>query len=195
MRFSFKDFTRLGATFALLAIGDVGDYIESLDLITRTHIVHAGVDNIIHTVIGVLTWTVISDEPWKISFELLGVAIISSAIDLDHFIAARTITINGALNAPHRGIFHCSGLLLSVSILLLLCKKPQWALILFVSFIPHHLRDATRRGLYLCPPYIHSNPLPKSLVRLILPIFPWLVVLAKSYIFMDSKPPREVLLV
>ena len=106
------------------------------------------------------------------------VAFGSSFIDVDHFIAAGSFSFDKAMHAPHRGPFHSTGLFL---IIFLIWHKfrPHQALLFLISFLPHHLRDAQRRGIYLFPPaYMgwETAPLPKALVRVLIPLFPWAVI-------------------
>ncbi len=118
--------------------------------------------------------------------ELLLVGLGSSFIDVDHFIVARSFRIDGAMHAPHRGIFHCFGLLLAIS-LFLIPFDLNWASVLLISFVPHHLRDSTRRGLYLYPPLVHSAPISRNIVRFLLPCFPWVIWFFRTRFWTISK--------
>jgi len=110
----------------------------------------------------------------------MNVAMGAAFIDLDHFLAAKTWDPHKAIHAPHRGIFHCTGLL-SIVTAALYPVRPHWSLLLLVAFIPHHVRDGVRRGIYLCPPDIHTPPIPKWVARIFLPVFPWVMHHCKSY--------------
>jgi hypothetical protein len=151
--------------------------LESLPSVRAYPKFLAVLDNLIHLWIGVLSWSVIADDPWALNLDLCLVAIGASFIDLDHFLAAWSFSPDAAMHASHRGILHCTGLLFCISGFLYWKGKPHLALLLLVAFIPHHLRDAQRRGLYLIPffPGIETPPIPKSFVRFFLPAYPWIL--------------------
>lgn len=151
------------------------------------------IDNFVHGVIGILSWTVV--DPSSVlsgpSRDLILVGFGSLLIDIDHFFAARSLDLSRVLHAPYRGVLHCSGLLFLIA-LTCLPFKPNWSLLLFVTFIPHHLRDSTRRGLYLYFPYVHTRPLPKLLINSLLASFPWLIYVlrTKSHLIFPTAPPK-----
>lgn len=138
----------------------------------------AALDNIIHVHIGVLSWSILDPIPWSLNADLLAVALGSSLIDIDHFIAAKSWSFDKAMHAPHRGPFHSTGLLFLV-FLGIYRYSPHNALVFLVSFLPHHLRDSQRRGIYVFPPaslHWETRPIPVFLVRLLIPALPWVLV-------------------
>ena len=140
---------------------------------------------------GLFSWLIVEpSSAFGLTPEFALVGLGASLIDIDHFIAARSLRISGAMQAPHRGIFHCSGLFLLLS-LLLFPFDVNWACVLLISFGPHHLRDATRRGIYLYPPLIHTRPISKNLVRILIPCFSWLIWLVRiRYWSLGSRSPE-----
>ena len=57
-------------------------------------------DNVIHAIIGALVWlTVTADRlTWLVLAQTVLCALLSSAIDVDHFIAASSFTLEVAIN-------------------------------------------------------------------------------------------------
>lgn len=150
----------------------------------------------IHLWIGVTTWSVVSDNssPWALTPDFIRVAIGASFIDMDHWIASGSWD---PFHAPHRGIFHCTGLMLIITAFVYK-YRPHWALLLMVAFIPHHLRDAQRRGLYMIPffPEVETPAIPTWLVRILLPVFPWILNYCKFLFYEAAKDlPVKVLTV
>ncbi|KAL5457297.1 hypothetical protein EMCRGX_G034545 [Ephydatia muelleri] len=81
--------------------------------------------------------------------------LMASSIDIDHFVAARSLSLKDAQNLQHRPFLHNTTLVLVVTLVLCLaqwvfCSSyyncPFFAAMFFLSTISHHLRDATRRG-------------------------------------------------
>ncbi|ODM95074.1 Transmembrane protein [Orchesella cincta] len=165
-------------TVALLLYTDFGDYLESTNVALSCPRFRAVLDNMIHVHIGILTWSILDPVPWSLNMDMLTVALGASLIDVDHFIAAGSWSIDNAIHASHRGIFHSTGLFFLI-FFILHRFKPHLALLFLVAFLPHHMRDAQRRGIYIFPPAslgLETPPVPKFIVRLFLPIFPWLLV-------------------
>lgn len=136
----------------------------------------------IHVHIGILTWSLLDPIPWALNSDMLTVAVGASFIDVDHFIAAQSWSIDKAMKPPHRGPFHSTGLLF-VIFFLLYKFKPHLALLFLVAFLPHHMRDSQRRGIYIFPPAslgFETRPIPKVFVRLFLPVFPWLLIMLRD---------------
>ncbi|CAH8571531.1 unnamed protein product [Heterobilharzia americana] len=86
--------------------------------------------------------------------------------DIDHFIAARSTSIELARQLPGRPFLHWAGIYLFIYIILIVyspflsycsnwimlqkCFTTFW--LVFISFISHIIRDGNRRGLWLWPP-------------------------------------------
>ncbi|VDM17006.1 unnamed protein product [Hydatigera taeniaeformis] len=120
-------------------------------------------------------------------------ALVAVSMDIDHFIAAGSISINvsvncAALSLPGRPFLHWSGCLVVLVVALFVgsfmakhhlftvpCLARQivdagW--VTLVAWTSHQLRDSLRRGLWLWPPprsllsplgYLHTPPLPLPL--------------------------------
>ncbi|KAK7497776.1 hypothetical protein BaRGS_00010910 [Batillaria attramentaria] len=125
-------------------------------------------DSITHGVVGMLSWAVVETPGLEACkwMSCVVCGILASAIDVDHFLAAKSLQLQDAVNLKHRPPFHSTSLVLMltstlwcVSSLLptLPLKKP--ALLLLTAWLSHHLRDANRRGLWF-PPIGSSPPLP-----------------------------------
>jgi len=72
------------------------------------------------------------------------------------------------VHLPHRPPLHCSGLCALLFTALLGCSRfyPGMALLPYqwlVAVATHHVRDATRRGLWLIPGLLTTRPLPYGL--------------------------------
>ena len=163
---------------------------------TSGQLFRAFLDSGTHFLVGALTWLVIdprSLDSWDSSKRVLAVATLSSLIDIDHFIAARSFRLSNALTAPYRGIFHCSGLLLTVNLILFSnCCSTTTGLCFLAAWLPHHIRDATRRGFYLFPPQVHTAPLRYDIATILTVSFPWLVSLLKMRLSPLNQPVRAV---
>lgn len=98
----------------------------------------------------------------------------------------RSIALDHALNADHRGIFHCTGLAVLIAAIL---YRTEFSLLALVIALPHHLRDAQRRGLYVLP-FTHAwdtPPISKFVVRLLLPTVPWVLLFVKDGLTQGPK--------
>ena len=142
--------------FLVLLLNYAGDKI----LLTNVDKpIKAVCDTSIHGLIGFLTYLCI---PWNLNvFERSDILVdglqclfVAMFIDLDHLVAARSFFLRDALNAPHRGYFHCSLILIALFILMMLPKLKDWTTlmaILMTAFLTHQLRDGLRRGLWFGP--------------------------------------------
>lgn len=126
--------------------------------------------------------------------------LVGCLIDVDHFITAKSLSLKvgipfpyeitlslwnkiialfqNALSLTHRPILHCSTIPVSLLVILVLTGKlvcsrhPITAgFMIFTSIFSHHIRDATRRGLWFFP-FGSTPPLPYSLYILLELIIP-----------------------
>jgi hypothetical protein len=103
---------------------------------------------------------------------------LSSFVDIDHFIIARSFRIEDIF-APHpRGFFHCTSLTLTAFAMLLisgLYLHAWWlhtlAFIYLTATFTHQLRDGLRHGLWFFP-FGSTRPVPYPVYLLILFIWP-----------------------
>lgn len=131
-----------------------------------------------HGAVGALSWAIVcvgqlySEHPL---FEVALSGALAVGVDVDHFIASWSLSIQAALSLTKRGAFHNSTLIPVITGLLFLGLKylcplklyPVFAnvpLIFFISWSSHHIRDATRRGLWFAP-FGSTPPLPTWLYR------------------------------
>ncbi|KAL5020477.1 hypothetical protein ScPMuIL_003369 [Solemya velum] len=80
------------------------------------------------------------------------------AIDLDHFVAAKSLRLKDALSLTARPPLHSTTFVLATALSVWLLSyvfydKPlkKLSLILAVAWLSHHARDGTRRGLWFQP--------------------------------------------
>lgn len=90
---------------------------------------------------------------------LAAAACMGSAIDVDHFLAARSLSLQDAVSLPTRPLLHATAALLAlVAAVFVLFRRTRalqpWVwlpLMAATAILSHHLRDAHRRGLWLWP--------------------------------------------
>ncbi|KPJ08761.1 Transmembrane protein C5orf28-like [Papilio machaon] len=116
--------------------------------------------------------------------------ILSSLIDIDHFIAARSFKLKDITNLKQRGIFHCTTFWLILTLLLLvythITKRLNiytLAYMILIAYSSHHIRDANRRGLWLYP-FGHTSPLNKYFYIFLISVLPKLF----AYLYVYFKP-------
>ncbi|KAF7386989.1 hypothetical protein HZH66_011441 [Vespula vulgaris] len=131
------------------------------------------IDNLTHAIVGGLTWTLILILSKK-SFvqnlhDIFFSFALSSFIDLDHFLAARSWKLNDATNLNKRPFLHCTTIPILLWLIMILSSITfnypslnQYSWIVSASFLSHHIRDATRRGLWFCP-FGSTQPIPYNL--------------------------------
>ncbi|XP_076435397.1 transmembrane protein 267-like [Babylonia areolata] len=125
-------------------------------------------DNMIHGAVGVVAWAVVvmpgfSVDKWG---QCLLCGLLASVIDLDHFWQAGSFQLQDAVSLQQRPLFHSTSLVLVLSALLWVVSLVFRLYILrkvtcmcAVAWLSHHLRDASRRGLWF-PPLGSTPPLP-----------------------------------
>ncbi|RYH15213.1 hypothetical protein EON65_32135 [archaeon] len=85
----------------------------------------------------------------------------SCALDVDHFIAAGSASLQDATNLPHRPFGHALAFVPCVSLLYYaVSRNSRTAKLLFVALLSHHLRDSMKRGLWLWPMDYSTPPIP-----------------------------------
>lgn len=140
-------------------------------------LIRALMDNGCHSLIGALSWFIIT-YPNTNFLEFILSGFLSSIIDIDHFLSAKSFSLLDAISLPKRPFLHNSlTLLLANCILYIFLKKfstnNSWSLLVFVSWFSHHVRDANRRGLWFGPVFT-TPPLKDSIylsIILFMPIF------------------------
>uniref|UniRef100_A0A023GD69 Transmembrane protein 267 n=1 Tax=Amblyomma triste TaxID=251400 RepID=A0A023GD69_AMBTT len=140
-----------------VAVSTTGDFITSQ---SKLPWLRALADNATHGLVALLCWVLVSGGPLQainIQDTLL-CGLFGCAVDVDHFLAARSLKIEDATNLETRPFLHCSSAVLaSLSLVALMGKVYgsvqiyKVALIALVAVASHHLRDSIRRGLWLWP--------------------------------------------
>lgn len=105
-------------TFLIIIVAVCGD-----KLLTKVdhHVFKAIIDNTTHGSIGIFSWALvvislnsIRNLRLKHCAEIFGCGVIASLIDLDHFIAARSLSLQDAVHLNRRPPFHSTSLLILV---------------------------------------------------------------------------------
>lgn len=141
----------------------IGDYyvFDNEILVRKTsevfglseRLIRALMDNSIHGMIGLGSWLLVSYP--SLSRELLISAFISSIIDIDHFIAAKSFRVQDAVSLQQRPFLHNSLLMIFINVGLFLINK-KFSILFFISWFSHHIRDANRRGLWFG--FVYTTP-------------------------------------
>lgn len=133
--------------------------------------------------------------------EILLCAFIAAVIDVDHFISAKSLSLKvqimlfvliiflmqflfqEATNLKERPFLHSSTVPVVISACFYLCGSflrsvllKRLSLIVFLAFASHHLRDASRRGLWF-PPFGSTVPIPYKLYVLLNCVIPLVISL------------------
>lgn len=120
--------------------------------------------------------------------EMIAVALCACFIDSDHFLTALSWRLSDATNLDgrpfaHSLLFAC----LCVALAYMCCPIKHFPGVLGYAFLSHHLRDATRRGLFLWP-FPSTPPLPYPLYLLLQSLIPQLIFALTQR--RAAKPPR-----
>ena len=166
-----KTFTIILVEIALVCLCLLSDYFVFKDekfkkiINSKTGIgikyIHVLLDNGSHSLIGLLSCTIFTIPNISI-YNLILSAFISSFIDIDHFISAKSFSLDDAVSLPKRPFMHNTATLLAINLIISLYfiiykqKQQQIPIIIFMSWFSHHLRDANRHGLWfgyhMCTP-------------------------------------------
>ena len=142
----------------------------------ETRYIHVLLDNGSHSLIGVLSYLVFSIPNISIS-NLFLCGFISSIIDIDHFISAKSLSLTDAVSLTKRPFLHNTTTLFIINLLLLfyfIIYKPKLryiSILIFLSWFSHHLRDANRHGLWFGNE-IHTEPIKDELYVVIICLLP-----------------------
>ncbi|XP_035905906.1 transmembrane protein 267 [Anopheles stephensi] len=152
---------------ALYGVCVFGDKLT--DLVQKPALLRACIDNATHAFIGCLAAEIfLQCLKYHISrqeycFLLFVATAVSSLIDLDHFIEARSFRLQDATHLDRRPFLHNSAICVATFVLLMLTKRLErnrsslFAAAIFIAFSTHHLRDATRRGIWIKTPFQDSS--------------------------------------
>ncbi|CAG9854602.1 unnamed protein product [Phyllotreta striolata] len=184
------------STLLIVVTAIVGDYVVAY---SKLHVFQALFDNATHFTIGGLCWFIVClhsnsrgvGSTRKI-VEIACCSLLSSLIDVDHFVEAKSISLKNATNLKRRPFLHCSTIpILLCSILLLISyasdngTMKRVSLIIWTAFASHHTRDATRRGYWFYP-FGSSPAIPYAFYIALTCILPYSVVFLDRYISISS---------
>jgi hypothetical protein len=119
----------------------------------RVKYIHVILDNGSHSLIGLLSYLIFSIPNISL-LNLFLSAFISSFIDIDHFISAKSFKLDDAVSLPNRPFMHNTAILLTINLIISLyfiIYKPKLhyiSIIIFISWFSHHIRDSNRHGLW-----------------------------------------------
>lgn len=154
-------------------------FLSDVPFTIASRIERALIDNLGHGLTGCLSWLMVRCYNEALLTERLVLMesficfMVSSSIDLDHFIQAASLSIIDATSLPYRPFLHCSSVLIFIVLVLLIISLHYnlwWmhtlSFICLTGWTCHHLRDALRRGLWFCP--LESTPIISYRVYLII---------------------------
>uniref|UniRef100_H2YJ56 Transmembrane protein 267 n=1 Tax=Ciona savignyi TaxID=51511 RepID=H2YJ56_CIOSA len=151
-------------------------------------------DSSVHFLVAVACWAVVvNGSAQSLILESLICGLLSSLVDVDHFIEARQLSLSAAISVNHRGALHCFATIPVVAGLIWvvresLCDVARYLtssiliqstimnlhIIISVAWLSHQLRDATRRGIYIMP-MCNTNPIPQYLYIAAVTVFSYLL--------------------
>lgn len=140
-----------------------GDYLVFVLLTGQEPLLKAIGDNLVHGSIALTSWLMI-EKSW---FHAFICALVAMLIDIDHFIQAGSFSLEDALALHQRPFLHNSTLPLVIylTVMFVSCTVmgnpaviKTYANVMLVAFASHHLRDASRRGLWF-QPWIEALPI------------------------------------
>ncbi|XP_068627242.1 transmembrane protein 267 [Battus philenor] len=180
----------------------IGDFVVFKSKYSDSQVFRAISDSSTHAAIGLLSAllfftyeTGLSDQARL--YNVMFCTALSSLIDIDHFIAAKSFKLKDLVHLKQRGILHCTTLwilLTAISLFLShLTKRLNIYTLTFMAvlaYMSHHVRDANRRGLWLYP-FGHTPPLSKYFYIFLLLVLPRVV--ANLYLYMKPAYRHTVL--
>lgn len=152
----------------VISINYVADFV--LINYNQNSLTKAAFDSFAHGASSGLCWLIVELESYpSISWHRKIInsvvcALLASLLDADHFIAAKSFRLTSALSLSQRPFFHNTTLMIGWTFILVVFvhfwAEFKWILFFFVIvWLPHHTRDANRRGFWLWP-LGHTRPLP-----------------------------------
>ncbi|XP_045460253.1 LOW QUALITY PROTEIN: transmembrane protein 267 [Harmonia axyridis] len=163
----------INAVALLVAVSLLGDHLVSR--IHQKHAVKAICDNSTHFLIGGISWLIVCintsflQNHTQCLLEILLCAFIAAVIDVDHFISAKSLSLKEATILKGRPFLHSSTVPVVICACFFMCDcllksavLKRLSPIIFIAFSSHHIRDATRRGLWFSP-FGSTIPIPYKL--------------------------------
>ncbi|ETN60442.1 hypothetical protein AND_007952 [Anopheles darlingi] len=154
---------------ALLIVCIAGDKLG--EGASKPALLRAFIDNATHALVGLIGGEIVlnSVKQHHLSRQeycilLLEATVVSSFIDLDHFIEAKSIRLQDATNLDRRPFLHNSAICGLILILVIMFQRmdPNGLLSIagamaLTAFSTHHIRDATRRGIWVKVPLLDTS--------------------------------------
>ena len=149
-------------------------------------------DSLTHGLIALFSWLIIE----KSVLNAIMCMVLAMLVDGDRFIEVGSLNLEKALNLDHRPFLHNSTIpvifyFVSMSISYFM-KNHNFKVIsslIFIAFMTHHLRDASRRGLWFYP-WINSLPVPYPVYIISIVI---LSLIVKFYVSHNTKSYNVIL--
>ncbi|XP_011302581.1 transmembrane protein C5orf28 homolog [Fopius arisanus] len=178
----------------------IGDRLS--DNLTHA-VIRAIVDNVTHALIAGLSWIIVTlllnHSVMRNLLEITSCALMSSLIDVDHFIQAKSWKLSDATRLSKRAFLHSTTVPILLWTLMLLTSKvstnekmEHYSWIILMSFLSHHIRDATRRGLWFAP-FGSTRPIPYYVYNIAIIILPYIFYYLMTHKIFTRKIPDYTL--
>ncbi|KAI4492092.1 hypothetical protein M0802_010100 [Mischocyttarus mexicanus] len=173
-------------TIALTSLIGISSFLGDMFLkCVENRMARAILDNLTHAIVGGLVWILILVLSKKsLAQNVYGIVFsffLSSFIDVDHFLAARSWKLSDVISLNKRPFLHCTTIpillwfiLIVNSIIFNSQSLNESAWIISTSFLSHHIRDGTRRGLWFCP-FGSTQPIPYYIYIIISMALPYIL--------------------
>ncbi|XP_056640717.1 transmembrane protein 267 [Diorhabda sublineata] len=181
--------------FLICLTAFIGDTAVSY---SKLQVFQALFDNATHFLIGGLSWSIVCFHSRDVSatgkiIEIFTCSLLSSIIDLDHFIEAKSLKFQDATNLKRRPFLHCSTFPFLLCILILIISYfseivvlKRIGFILLTAFGSHHTRDATRRGYWFYP-FGSTVPVPYIMYIGIITVLPFFIKIFNENLSIPNK--------
>ncbi|XP_065923786.1 transmembrane protein 267-like [Magallana gigas] len=187
---------------ALLLTCLLGDFLPSTVSGNHGNLWRALIDSLTHGGVAFFSWAVlVQARNMRGLWESLICGLLGMVIDSDHFIAARSLSLQAALSLRSRPFLHSSTLTLALCVLLFLtghALNKGWIKLLsvmcFLAWMSHHVRDGSRRGLWF-PPLGSTPAIPYSIyvtVTCLMPLVMMFVLQTCHVDFMSLNAHRQL---
>ncbi|XP_063631274.1 transmembrane protein 267 [Cydia splendana] len=178
-------YAKIVLTLLLCSSTYIGDYIVFKSKFSSSQVFRAFSDSAVHATIGFLSSLVFFSHETSVTghaklINVIFCTFVSSFIDIDHVMVARSLHWKDLTTLKQRGVFHCTTFWLLITIPLLIYSHIYKKLNIYIlswmltlAYTSHHIRDANRRGLWLYP-FGHTSPLTKYMYVCLTVVLPHL---------------------
>ncbi|XP_026325702.1 transmembrane protein 267 [Hyposmocoma kahamanoa] len=189
-------FIKCVLTLSILSTALIGDYVVFKSTYSQSPVFRAVTDSLVHASIGFLSSLLFFSHDINVSYNVSVLNIIictfvSSLIDIDHAVLAKSVHLKDMVNLRQRGFLHCTSLWLLITTILLMYsyvfKKVNVYLLTFmliIAYSSHHIRDANRRGIWLYP-FGHTAAVHKYMYIFLICALPYLYALCYDLFLSD----------